>query len=627
MNILLTPSRSYFKYVYVLLKSLYVNHPEEEIHVYVCCDVSENCKRELQDFALHNHAKGSLCFIDSPKERIMNRLKISTTRPYEVYYKLFCIGSLPEDIDRILYLDVDTVVNGSLADLYGIEFKKGECVAACGGKGFKGRGEYERDKALAGQYFNSGVVLFNLCEIRARQYFDDILDMKEIKGYYFDQGLLNHLFCDKAVYLPTELYNYRFGCFVGDGVMDYKSAKIIHYSNWRTPYKPWDLYFEDNVCEMGSFQEGEISVSVRLNDMFSVWWKYADMLESERVGTLRDELQCKTEWFVRSQSPFLKNTSRLLQVAKEKESSYKECELRFKERENKLLETQSQLQFQVDKMKGMLNVSKEWVNFVLDEKVKLALLGSCFSRVCMMGMPFFNENYRDYVDLSYIFYHSSYVSLMSDKIDYDTTGKKTKDESFQRSFETWAEMEFKKDFFENLEKTKPEYLIIDNYADATCSIYETADKKYFTGNYFIKSADVVKDFEGIRSISYDTEEKWAMLEKCIPAFFAEVVKYVPLNKIILVKGRMTEKRMLNGKVVLWDDAEWIRKKNSVWEKIDEFIIRRYPNIRIIDMTNTKYVSDDNFPLGNTSSHYQSGYYRELFLEYNKIFIEDRKKKR
>lgn len=612
MNILITPSKQYFKYIYVLLQSLWVNHPEKEICLYVCCDVDEDERQSLIEFC-KNRTGVEIVFLESANRRIDGQFKTNSLRPTEAYYKLFCLKHLPSEIDRILYLDIDTVVNGDIAGLYNTTFSEDKCVAVCGGFGYKGQQSYEEDKALRGFYFNAGVVLFNMLAIRKRNFLDRIDNLKEPQEYYFDQGLLNALFCDKAIYLPTELYNYRYGCFVNNHTQSYMNAKILHYASWRMPYKPWDLYFPEDEYEMGSFQEGEISLSSRLNAMFSIWWKYADMLESEYVTEIRNELRCKTEWFLRSQMPYLNNTNRLLRVAKEKEKGF--------------LDKQNQLQFQVDKLQGMLNVSKQWTEFTLKDKVRLALLGSCFSRVCMMGMPFFNENYRDYVDLAYIFYHSSYVSIMSDKIDYDTAGKKTKDESFQRSFETWAESEFKKDFFINLEKTDPEYLIIDNYADATCNIYETVDKKYFTNSYFINSADIPSDFEGARMLPYDSEEKWSMLETSIPAFFTEVVKYIPLNRIILVKGRLSEKRVLNGKIVFWDDVEWTRRKNHVWEKIDEFIITRYPEIRVIDMTNTKYVSDDNFPLGNTPSHYQAGYYRDLFLEYNKIFIEDRKKKR
>ncbi len=610
MNILITPSAEYVKYSLVLLKSLYVNHPNEIINLYVCGDVDGEEKTRLESFCYEHCSKGKVIFLKPSIEKIKGHLKTTSMRPAVVYYKLFCLGVIPPDVDRILYLDVDTIINGDISGLYNTEFKTGMCIAACGSTGVTGYDNYDEQKALKGLYFNTGVVLFNLAEFK-RNISNDSYEILANKGNYnFDNGLLNIAFCKKTVYLPAELYNYRFNSYIGDELSDYKTAKIIHYSGWRTPYKPWDLYFEKQVYEMGSFQEGEFSISKKLNEMFSVWWKYAELLDENSVGKLKKELSCKTEWFMRCQRQYFKHTNELLIL-----------------REEALAEVKKENENTIERYQAKLNVSKEWINAVLPEKIKCAVVGSCFSRTCMMRNPYFNEDYRDYVDLAYIFYHSSYLSLMSERIDYDTKGRKTQVESFQSAYDTWAETEFKKDLLEKLGEVNPEYLIVDNYADATCDVYETTDGKYFTLNYFLQSANVLDDFKDARVLAFDSEEKWSLLEKAIPAFYGRLAKVMPLDKVILVKGRHCEKRLVDGNIEYWHNAEIIRKRNEIWNRLDNLIIEHFPSIRVIDMTDTKYVSSDNFPIGvNNSAHYQSGYYRDLFLEYNKIFIEDWKKK-
>lgn len=603
MNILLTPSRKYFKYVYVLLKSLFVNHFNHTFNVFINVkDISREDMHELQEFC-NMEGNNSNVYCLSNNKQTDATFKVSSARPQEVYFKLYALDVLPEAVDRILYLDIDTIINGELLELYNLQFAEGECIAACGGARFSGASEYDVSKAIKGQYFNSGVILFNLKEIRKQNItINSYINVAKNNSYWYDQGLLNAIFCDKAKYVPTQLYNYRYGIFHNSKTVNYMQSRIIHFSSWRAPYKPWDLYFEsDELQEIGTFKQEEFSISSTLNEMFSIWWKYASMLEDKHYLSFMQELNSKKEWYLRSLNYYFDTNNNL--IAKIKLDNEK-------------------LSKKTSELSEKLKLAKEWNDAFFKKKVSLALLGSCFSRACMMGQPYFNDNYRDYVNLDYIFYHSSYVSLMANVIDYDTQNMKTRNVDFQRSFDTWAATEFNKTFFEEIACRQPEYLIIDNYADAMCDIVETSEHSYFTLNYFICSANVLNDFSNGRIIRYDSPEKWELLTKAIHKFYTKIFKYVPEERIILVKGRFSEWRIKDNKTILWDNIDEIRQKNQLWEKIDNYILEHYAKIRVVDMTNTGYVSADDFPLGNSSSHYESGFYKEEFYKLNQVFMED-----
>ena len=85
----------------------------------------------------------------------------------ESFYRLVLPEILPEEIERILYLDVDIVVNHSLKELYHTEFD-GNALCACP-EPFSGIGVFQyRDEMFQEHvregftYFNSGVLLMNL---------------------------------------------------------------------------------------------------------------------------------------------------------------------------------------------------------------------------------------------------------------------------------------------------------------------------------------------------------------------------------------------------------------------------------------------------------------------------------
>lgn len=602
MNLLLTADQNYFVYMYVLIQSVCYNSSASEITFYIACiNVDQKDKDELKFYFEKIYKHINIVFIAVPRHRnYSENLRVSKIKSEIVYAKILCLDILPDEVEKILYLDVDTIVNGDLKSLYEADIS-GFALAACGGIGFCGAAEYDTNKKLKGQFFNSGVVLFNIKKIRQESFnLSEIIDQN--KNYYYDQGILNYLFCEKAKYVPTELFNFRFAVFEHTETYNYQDAVVIHYSNVRTPYKPWDLFFSEN--EIREFNCSSFRISSKLNQLFSLWWKYVDMLQNDIKKRLKEEAYIKTKFYKRNlEESFIALNKRINNAEKELNNNgtkMKHCE----------------------KTAWKLKLSQKWISKNRIPRISLALLGSCFSRVCMMGNPFFVDNYKDYVDLKYILYHSSYLSLLSEKIEINTEGIRTKNVSNQRSFETWADIEFKKTFFDDIKKIHPDYIIIDNFADANYDVVQTQEGQFFTLNYFIKDTDLPDQFGEKTILKLDSEIKLTLLKESIELFFHKLKEIIPEERIILVKGRMSEYRRFNGSIIKWNNYADIQKKNKIWDYVDSLVQNECRNIKIIDMTHTNYVSSDRFPLGNSPSHYEEQYYQELFEKYIDTFLEN-----
>ncbi|MBR3992941.1 MAG: hypothetical protein IKI92_03650 [Anaerotignum sp.] len=127
MNILVTCDSGYAKQAALMLFSLQKNHPEVYLDIFVAGTLQEG------DIALMGKA------LDGEKSRITHMafhgeiLKDAPTTdryPVEMYYRIFAAQYLPEELDRVLYLDPDLVVIGSLENLYSMEMDDAFFAAA-----------------------------------------------------------------------------------------------------------------------------------------------------------------------------------------------------------------------------------------------------------------------------------------------------------------------------------------------------------------------------------------------------------------------------------------------------------------------------------------------------------------
>ena len=188
--------------------------------------------------------------------------------PYESAYEVRGISAgtylrlaLPEllpETDKILYMDVDILVRGSLQALWETPMAGKLLAAVKGAVNLSDKWEWNsrRDywnllEGQRGNYINAGVTLLNLEEIRQRNLKKTWDELVQKKLYYQDQDILN-ITCKGAIsYLPLK-YNRlaymperEYRRFVEEGICtreDFEEAMkapvIIHYAG----DKPWKRY-------------------------------------------------------------------------------------------------------------------------------------------------------------------------------------------------------------------------------------------------------------------------------------------------------------------------------------------------------------------------------------------------
>ena len=133
--------------------------------------------------------------------------------PLEIYFRLFAPILLEKNIDRILYLDVDTICINSLVELYNTDIEDYYFAGCTHTKRMLTRINAIRLGMGSGSkacYINTGVMLMNLSRLRSEWDPDRIFAFIRDRGQTFvlpDQDIIMALYGSRIRLLDTLRYN------------------------------------------------------------------------------------------------------------------------------------------------------------------------------------------------------------------------------------------------------------------------------------------------------------------------------------------------------------------------------------------------------------------------------------
>lgn len=249
MNILVSLDSGYLKPLKIMLNSLFLNNPEDSFVIYLMH--SSITDQELDDLENYIVTRGSDLQVIKMDDQSFENAPVLMHYTKEMYYRLLAFQVLPQDLDRVLYLDPDILVLNPLRKLYETDLKGYLYAAASHGISNTGKVinqlRLNLDKIEA--YYNSGVLLMNLKlqreTINPQVIFDFVLENKS-KLVLPDQDVLNALYSSKIKGLDERLYNYdarHYGYYYiksnGTCDMDYiiNNTVILHFCGKKKPWK------------------------------------------------------------------------------------------------------------------------------------------------------------------------------------------------------------------------------------------------------------------------------------------------------------------------------------------------------------------------------------------------------
>ncbi|NSE80319.1 glycosyltransferase family 8 protein [Coprococcus comes] len=256
MKVMYTCDNNYVWLMGISVISLFENNKHvKELKVYLLGEkISKENKIELKKIG--NKYNREIEIINVPKLNIPPSL-VSTRWPTSAFTRLFSGVILPNNIDRILYLDCDTIIVGDISGLENVKFNGNiamgvkDCIS----------GTYKENIGLnkKSPYINAGVILFNMNALRKVDINIEIENyMNKYRKFinYADQDILNGIFKGKigeldpkydvmtidVVYSYEEIQQLRRPtnfCTKEELYIAKNNPTIIHYTTNMRVVRPW----------------------------------------------------------------------------------------------------------------------------------------------------------------------------------------------------------------------------------------------------------------------------------------------------------------------------------------------------------------------------------------------------
>lgn len=248
MNILVTLDRGYVYPLCTMLSSLVDNNPGGCINLYVA-----HSSLTSEDFSKIRSALG-----ESPTEvypiKIDNSLfenaptKNRITK--ETYYRIFAPLYLPRSVDRIIYIDPDTIILNSLNTFYSMDFGR---YLIIGAKHFDGAidnwNKFRLTLRNSPHYINAGVMLMNIEKMRQELTAEKVF--RCVKKNYFrlflaDQDVINILYdgrigtySEYVINLDERCYSRLCRSMPDEKALDFVKnyTVIVHFNGKEKPWK------------------------------------------------------------------------------------------------------------------------------------------------------------------------------------------------------------------------------------------------------------------------------------------------------------------------------------------------------------------------------------------------------
>lgn len=261
INIVLCSDNNYAQHIAVVMASIMANTKAQVCFFVINDNISQEKIIKLKSTA--DRFNTVIEFIDVPKEKFTN-VYLSGHVSKAAYFRLALADIMPDDIEKVIYLDVDLLVYDDIKKLWQNDIKE-YALAAVPDFGIMASNRLCRQKKeviglpKGKAYFNSGVLLINLKKWRQENYTKQILEIiNENQFPHHDQDALNKIFMEDwlQIDLRWNIIPPVFNLFTkillnktfrNQAINAKRNPGIIHYSG---RYKPWEFSYHQDFNDM-----------------------------------------------------------------------------------------------------------------------------------------------------------------------------------------------------------------------------------------------------------------------------------------------------------------------------------------------------------------------------------------
>lgn len=253
INILVTLDQNYLPQLQVLLTSIRINNPGEQLRLFLLhSSMPKQEVERIEDWCgCHSYEFVPI----QVGESLFQNAPVSKQYPREMYYRLLAPQFLPRELERTLYLDPDILVINPLRRLWEMDLQeKLFAAAAHTGKTELANNVNRLRLGMDHDYYNSGVLLMNL-RLGRTEILPEVL-FRYVREHAMelvlpDQDLLNAMYGDRILPLDDSIWNYdarNYNNYLLRSAGEHNIAwvmshtSILHFCGKAKPWKPNYFY-------------------------------------------------------------------------------------------------------------------------------------------------------------------------------------------------------------------------------------------------------------------------------------------------------------------------------------------------------------------------------------------------
>lgn len=256
----------------------------------------------------------------------------------------------------------------------------------------------------------------------------------------------------------------------------------------------------------------------------------------------------------------------------------------------------------------------------------IAILGSCISRDNFNSR--FNPDYKEFYRCALTQNQASLISLMSE-------GLTLPEEQYGplSEHDRWTvRSDLNKEFLRKVVDVRPEYLVVDFFADIHFGCLRLPDGRYITNNRWklpktdfyrhLKDRGAVHPFR----MKDDPEQYLEVWQEAFGRFSAFVAENLPDTTVVVHRGHYTGQLQLPGQLETVPLLEYrkrqkvdVSRANRQWRRLDR-LATAHRGAEVIDLTDRSYATFDDHPWGPFYVHYTMDYYSRFLIELHKIHL-------
>lgn len=237
ISIVFTVNDSFAQHCCATMVSVLENNSTSSVDFYILTDYFSDENKKLFCSVVKKYGSNNSVEFKLVDHSVFEEFKLNIKYiTYHTYYRLLIADLLPE-LTRILYLDADLIVDGSIAELWETPLEGYLCAGAVDFYAERAKYKYSIGLQESDIYINAGMILMNLEGMRKENITALLMDVAK-----------NH--CDEFEYQDQDVINWALrGRIKGVSVVYNYTTDDVYYNQTENPViihytgriKPWNI--------------------------------------------------------------------------------------------------------------------------------------------------------------------------------------------------------------------------------------------------------------------------------------------------------------------------------------------------------------------------------------------------